>query len=206
MPSKTREIWADVKGYKGYYQVSNKGRVKSLTRRIRVKTRWGTFTIRRCRGRVLKPIPASSRMVVGLYKDKEGEMFGVHVLVLNAFVGPCPKGMEGCHEDGNWRNNEVGNLRWDTHKGNHQDRIRHGTNNRGEKSGLTHLTEEDVIEIRTLYATGKYLMKEIGKMFDLTENGVSNIVHGRAWKYVEFLPKSDFGRGYSRLKKMGRKW
>ena len=48
----------------------------------------------------------------------------VHRLVLSAFVGPCPEGMEACHWDGNRMNNHIDNLRWDTHKANCGDRRR----------------------------------------------------------------------------------
>lgn len=49
----------------------------------------------------------------------------VHRLVLLAFVGPCPAGLEACHGDGNQKNNHLTNLRWDTPKMNAADRIRH---------------------------------------------------------------------------------
>lgn len=50
-----------------------------------------------------------------------------HRLVLEAFVGPCPEGMQACHNDGDRMNTRVGNLRWDTPKANSADRWRHGT-------------------------------------------------------------------------------
>ena len=49
----------------------------------------------------------------------------VHVLVLLAFIGPCPEGMEGCHyPDTNKANNRLSNLRWDTHAENMKDKYR----------------------------------------------------------------------------------
>lgn len=52
----------------------------------------------------------------------------VSQLVLKAFVGPRPRGMEGCHNDGNASNNYLSNLRWDTHHENMRDVERHGRN------------------------------------------------------------------------------
>lgn len=52
----------------------------------------------------------------------------VHLLVLEAFVGPCPPGLEGCHTNGDGLDNKLTNLRWDTHAANMQDRLRHGRN------------------------------------------------------------------------------
>lgn len=51
----------------------------------------------------------------------------VHQLVLLAFAGPAPEGMEGCHNDGNPANDRLDNLRWDTHAANMSDKRRHGT-------------------------------------------------------------------------------
>jgi hypothetical protein len=49
----------------------------------------------------------------------------VHRLVLEAFIGPCPPGMEACHyPDPSRQNNHVGNLRWDTKQENAHDRYR----------------------------------------------------------------------------------
>ena len=52
------------------------------------------------------------------------KMFLVHRLVLLAFVGPCPVGMEGCHFDNDATNNRLSNLRWDTLSNNQKDRVR----------------------------------------------------------------------------------
>lgn len=51
----------------------------------------------------------------------------VHHLVLEAFVGPRPAGMQGCHRDDDPRNNALDNLRWDTPAGNKSDAVRRGT-------------------------------------------------------------------------------
>lgn len=52
----------------------------------------------------------------------------VHTIVLEAFVGPCPPGMEACHDPDRTRTNCLpSNLRWDTRKANHADKRKHGT-------------------------------------------------------------------------------
>jgi HNH endonuclease len=60
-------------------------------------------------------------------KDNKLTTRTVHTLVLQAFVGPCPAGMEACHYDGDKANNKLGNLRWDTKRANELDAIRHRT-------------------------------------------------------------------------------
>jgi len=72
----------------------------------------------------------------------------VHRLVLNAFVGECPKGMEACHNNGIRSDNRLSNLRWDTRSGNHADKRQHGTSNNGEKHSFAVLDNEAVRTIR----------------------------------------------------------
>jgi hypothetical protein len=63
----------------------------------------------------------------------------IHRLVLQAFVGPQPPGMEGCHKDGNAHNNKLSNLRWDDRESNVSDVYRHGIRRRDPKAMLPRL-------------------------------------------------------------------
>jgi hypothetical protein len=85
-----------------------------------------------------------------------GRIRAVHRLVLEAFVGPCPPGMEGCHGDGNPANNALPNLRWDSHSGNQLDAVRHGTHttNRGGTNGNASLTDDKATAVRADRAAG----------------------------------------------------
>jgi hypothetical protein len=60
----------------------------------------------------------------------------VHRLILLAFVGTCPEGMEACHNGGNTTNNRLDNLRWDTRQANAADALRHGTQVVGSRAGM----------------------------------------------------------------------
>lgn len=62
---------------------------------------------------------------VTLSKYSKPHLKTVHRLVLETYVGECPKGEEACHYDGNPLNNTLSNLRWDTVSNNARDRIRH---------------------------------------------------------------------------------
>lgn len=111
--------------------------------------------------------------------------FMVHVLVLELFVGPCPEGMEGCHEDGNPANNALSNLRWDTPEGNWSDRKRHGRGCEGEKNpGGGKLTTNKVIMIREMRANGCTL-KLISEQVGVSIAMVSKIVCGEAWSHID---------------------
>lgn len=118
------EEWRPIPGYEGKYEVSNEGRVRSLDR-----IGHGTKP-RRVKGRILSPgVSAKGYASVYLFNggNDTGRSWQVHALVLTAFVSERPPGMWGLHNDGNPRNNRVGNLRWGTPSDNVQDSLRHGT-------------------------------------------------------------------------------
>lgn len=116
------EQWLPVVGYEGLYEVSDHGRVRSLDRGSR-------------KGRVLSlRVTGSGHKTVALYLLGKPTGKNVHRLVLIAFVGPCPQGMEACHNDGNPANNHLSNLRWDTHKSNMEDKVKHGTHHETNKT------------------------------------------------------------------------
>lgn len=128
------EQWRPVPGYEGSYEVSDKGRVRSLDRRVQLST---TGHLRFVRGRVLQQTRhPTGRMLVGLCRDNQHKTVKVHLLVLLAFVGPRPDGMYGCHNDGDLANNTLGNLRWDTPSANNYnyDAVRHGTQSSTRKT------------------------------------------------------------------------
>jgi hypothetical protein len=78
----------------------------------------------------------------------------VHRLVLETFTGPCPHGMEACHEDGNPANNRLDNLRWDTPVANNADKVRHGTLLFGDNHPSSKLTDAQVEAIRSKHRPG----------------------------------------------------
>lgn len=118
-----KEEWRDIAGYEGLYQVSNLGRVRSLDRVV-PHARYGHQPIK---GDLL--LPGKNRdgyLGVGLHKNGKKKRARVHKLVAEAFIGPCPDGMEVCHGVKGNQVNTVANLRYDTHKNNALDRYRDG--------------------------------------------------------------------------------
>ena len=114
------ETWKPVVGYEGIYEVSDRGRVRSLDR--------VNPAGHRLRGKMLKlRHHPRGYMQTTLTRDGICQTKKIHRLVLEAFVGPCPPGMESCHRNGVRDDNRVSNLRWDTPLANAADRIAHGT-------------------------------------------------------------------------------
>lgn len=93
------EIWLDVLGYEGKYQVSDEGRVKLLPNNKYRKER------------ILKPTTWGGYKKIALTKDGKRKYYWVHRLVWEAFNGQMPEGMEIDHIDGNPSNNSFDNLR-----------------------------------------------------------------------------------------------
>jgi hypothetical protein len=91
-------------------------------------TKW-----RRMPSSKIKDNPKKDYMEVTLRMPGGGLRYTkVHIVVLETFAGPCPNGMQGCHNDGIPYHNSVSNLRWDVSKGNQLDRYKHGTARLGE--------------------------------------------------------------------------
>jgi hypothetical protein len=124
-------------------------------------------------------------MIVGLLVNGKIKSFSAHSLVLKAFCGPRPAGMQCRHLDGNKSNNRLSNLSWGTPKENAADKFLHGTNVEGEANkGGGKLKELDVRKIRQLREEGKSL-GEIAGIFKVTARLVSLISKGLLWKCVK---------------------
>ena len=99
----------------------------------------------------------------------------VHRLVLSAFIGPCPNGMECCHNDGIPQNNKLSNLRWDTPLSNRRDKVRHGGMPRGEAHARCKLKDSDVFDIRELSVLG-VSNTFISRLFNISDRYVRQLV------------------------------
>lgn len=126
MQSSNIERWLPVPGYEGSYDVSDKGRVRSVTREVSRSD----GTKQKLSGKMLSPGnhrvdgALSGKKVVSLRRDGHAKMYYVHRLVLLAFVGQPPHGTEGCHRDDNGANNDLSNLYWGTRSENLYDMVR----------------------------------------------------------------------------------
>ena len=171
------EIWKDIVGYEGLYQVSNLGRVKSLDRK-----RWN--------GRVLCPV--KGRVLVGK-STKQGYLqvslgrrnyVYIHRLVAQMFISNPKNKSEVNHINGIKTDNRVENLSWVSRSEN----MKHASDNNFMRCGEQHyhhkLTRESVLFIRTNY---KRYDRDFGcvafaKRFGVTPEIISRVIRGVAWK------------------------
>ncbi len=107
----------------------------------------------------------------------------VHILILRTFVGEKPPKLDGCHNNGDNKNNSLDNLRWATHVENCQDRDRHGRGSKGSRNGSAKTNESDVIKIREMFSRG-VKRKIILDQFKISEAQYYRIVNKTGWKHI----------------------
>ncbi len=162
------EIWKAIEGYEGRYEVSNEGRVRTLSYkggpRVVVMNAtldsWGYPTV----------TLASPRAT-----------FNVHRLVALAFLGPRPERLEINHIDSDKMNAAVTNLEYVTGTQNQRHAFAAGTKSHyGEKNPFAKLTGAEVQQIRDLYAAG-FGTVELAQMYSIHRTTVRRIVRRFAW-------------------------
>jgi DNA-directed RNA polymerase specialized sigma24 family protein len=118
--------------------------------------------------------------------------FRVHDIVLLAFIGPRPPGMQCRHLNGQKADNRLSNLAWGTPKENAADRTRHGNMvvRRGEQSAMSRLTEAQAMALRQSGWSGKS-GTVLAREFGVSKGTANRIVSGQDWSH---LPRPDVPR------------
>jgi hypothetical protein len=179
------ELWRNIPGYEDLYQVSNFGNVHSKDR-IVVDDYRGTVRSRRLRGKVIRTRMYDNygHLAVGLStQNRNKRTWSVHQLVLLAFVGKCPTGLEIRHIDGQAWNNRLDNLVYGTHTENEHDKIEHGTKIYGERNGQSKLLETQVLEIKSRLVLGEDY-KALAVEFDVHLMTIWRIKKEKNWFYL----------------------
>lgn len=109
------EIWKDLPGQEGRYQVSNMGSVRSMPRIVRGVSKKGREYKRNYPGVVLQPGRSRGYLIVNIFP---AGTIAVHLLVARVFVEGFAPGLEANHKDGNKENCAASNLEWVTRSGN----------------------------------------------------------------------------------------
>ena len=170
------EIWKDIPGYEGKYQVSSMGNVKSLSRTIHSSNQYGEFEFQ-IKERVLRPGQHSREGHLSVVLNDPRKSCLVHQLVMLAFAGARPPGMVVCHNNGNPADNRLENLRYDTQAENALDVLHSGR-------AWRKLTEDDVQAIRFGAWCG-ISATELGFMFGVAHQTISKVLTGRSFSWLK---------------------
>jgi hypothetical protein len=172
------EIWKDIEGFEGLYQISNLGNVKSLNYR------------RSGKENLLSPTKCGRdyfRVKLGANNERY-----MHRLVAKHFIPNPENKPEVNHIDGDKSNNCVLNLEWCTPSENKQHAYDTGLKvaSKGEKSGRAKLTNKQVGQILYLYKFEGFRQKDLAEMFQCTAKYISCITRGE-YRKDEFLKFSE---------------
>lgn len=116
----------------------------------------------------------------------DGKATYAHRVICEAVHGPAPEGRnDAAHSCGNGHLGCVNpaHLSWKTRAGNQADRLRHGTDLRGERHYAAKLTEAAVREIRLLAPA--HSINEIGRLYQVSPAAIHSIVNGENWGWLE---------------------
>ncbi len=175
------ETWLPVPLYEGLYEVSDRGRVRSLDREV-PHSRYGT---QQRKGKILRPQTGyGGYIVVQLHQESNKHTQAVHTLVLTTFISPRPTNYECNHIDGDITNNRLLNLEWVTHQRNiqHAHEIGLSTGHKGEKNGRAKLSNEQIKQIRK---SKNISSPELAKQFQVTRHTIWKIRNNQSWKHVK---------------------
>lgn len=172
-----RERWKSIAGFEGLYEVSDQGRVRSLARVIHLYGRFGRMS-RSLPQKMLKPQKHDGGYAkFTFWKNGVDYQRFLHTLVLTAFKGARPAGMQACHNNGDKADNRLANLRWDTPSANQLDRERHGTGRIGRR--FTQRTK-DAATVARIRALGMRFNKtEVARITGFSRTTVADVINRR---------------------------
>lgn len=106
-------MWYEIPGFSGY----------------RINLRAEVMSLKQSEPRIMKPWPDDKGLHWAIQLRRNGEYVSttVHALMARTFLGPCPTGLQVCHNNGNGFDNHLDNLRYDTPSENNFDQVMHGT-------------------------------------------------------------------------------
>lgn len=179
------EIWKDIKGYEGLYQVSSLGRVKSMGRLVCRPGKLPHFK----RPVILRGVNRSGYFYVHLSRGGVTWQCAIHRLVAAAFLTHLPDRNEVNHKDGNKRNNVIDNLEWCNRSENITHAIRMGLKiqpvYRGIDNKNSKLTEDNVRQMRTMYYVRGMQIKKIAQAFSVDPKTTRCALLYKTWKHVD---------------------
>lgn len=175
------EIWKDIIGYENYYQISNFGRVKGLTREVTQVDRNGNFFSRIIKEKIICPHFSKNAYLSVHLHNTTIKAHSIHRLVAKNFITNIYNYEQVHHRDNNPMNNNVSNLEWVTPMQNNIYARESGNIDlRGEKGYFSKLNTNQVLEIRNSNQSNTFLSKQ----FNVSRKSISNIKNRKTWKHI----------------------
>ena len=177
-------MWGDIPGYEGSYQVSSKGRVRSLTRSYDTgRFGWKKAVRKGCMCKTRADKKGYIRVI--LCKNGIQANLKIHRLVAMTFISNPTSKPEINHKDRCKGHNCVENLEWvSAFENNHHMWANGGrTIARGSRSGASKLSEDDVISIRERLASGE-IGNRLAEEYSVNKGLISAIKLRKIWKHV----------------------
>ena len=138
------EVWKKIVSYDHDYQISNYGRFRKGDR-------------------LVTPCENNGYLRVCLIKNKRSKSTAIHRLVLTAFIGACPDGMIGLHNNDVREDNRLENLRWGSYRDNLEDAKRNGR--------FRKLADDEIRRVRESSLSDK----DAAQKFNMSEMAVFNV-------------------------------
>lgn len=179
------EVFAEIKGFEGIYEIGNWGSIKSVERTFIKNKRGGkekmsVYLPERIRTRRYNP---NGYLRTALWLNGAVKHFNVHRLVAIHFIPNKENLPQVLHIDDNPSNARWDNLRWGTQSDNIYDCVKKKRGFVGSKNGNSKLTETDVIKIKKMLLDGQHI-NSIAPIFNITKGQILLIKQGRAWNHV----------------------
>lgn len=167
------EAWKAIPGYESY-AVSDQGRVMRIARGNGTRP-----------GHILKPQRNGyGYRHVGLYREGSCKTITIHTLVMLAFVGPRPEGMEVNHIDGDKTNNRLSNLEYVTPQENILHAVRVLEKGIGESAGRAKLTEAQVKAVRAEYDGKPGSCAKLARKYGVHHTTMQAVLNRQSWTHI----------------------
>lgn len=181
---KANEIWKDIIGYEGLYQISNYGRIKSIERKVKYNN-----SFRNVKEKIRKSFIGNQGYErIELSRDRKNKKYNVHRLVAETFIPNLFNKETVNHKNGIKTDNKVENLEWATRSENELHAYKTGLakNTEKQRNAVRKYCKENYTKpIIQLDLEGNFIKKwksavEVMQILKINNKSINNCIKGRS--------------------------